>query len=538
MRPSSLIPPLIASATALALLVGCTPSQKSAEPASPPPPSAAPSAVPPPLVPAMPLPENAVDNAVAKLDGIAEELMKSSGIPGMSVAVVHGGKTVYAKGFGVKDVRNGDDPANKVDADTVFQLASLSKPLGATVIAHQVGVGAISWDTPIAEKLPWFTLADSAVTKMVTIGDMYSHRSGLPDHAGDLLEDLGYDRRYVLEHLRQLPLDPFRISYAYTNFGVTAGAEAAAVAAGKSWEDLSQDVLYGPLGMTSTTSRFSAYEARTDKAVGHIRTDGSYQPLFVRDAQAESPAGGVSSSANDMTKWLTMMLADGGYNGQQIVDPKALLPAVTPQIVSAPASEPAARSGFYGYGFNVGTTAAARVQLSHSGAFQLGAGTNFLILPSADVAIVALTNGTPAGIPETLTAEFADLVQFGEVREDWRGLYNNAFKDMADPLGVLAGKARPEKPAPAPPTPTLVGTYGNSYWGPATIADANGKLTVALGPRDKLDLTHWDGNVFTFIPTGENAPPGTISKATFDGDRLILEFYDEDKLGTFTKGAR
>ncbi len=53
----------------------------------------------------MPLPENAVDNAVAKLDGIADDLMKKSGIPGMAVAVVHGGKTVYAKGFGVRDVR-------------------------------------------------------------------------------------------------------------------------------------------------------------------------------------------------------------------------------------------------------------------------------------------------------------------------------------------------------------------------------------------------------------------------------------------------
>jgi CubicO group peptidase (beta-lactamase class C family) len=48
----------------------------------------------------MPLPANAVDNAVAKLDGIADDLMKKSGIPGMAVAVVHGGKTVYAKGFG------------------------------------------------------------------------------------------------------------------------------------------------------------------------------------------------------------------------------------------------------------------------------------------------------------------------------------------------------------------------------------------------------------------------------------------------------
>ena len=47
-------------------------------------------------------------DAVAKLDGIADELMKKSGIPGMAVAVVHGGKTVYAKGFGVRDIKTGD----------------------------------------------------------------------------------------------------------------------------------------------------------------------------------------------------------------------------------------------------------------------------------------------------------------------------------------------------------------------------------------------------------------------------------------------
>ena len=84
----------------LVFLPGCT--EKPAEPAPPSTPTQA--DVPPPLVPAMPLPENAVDKAVAKLDGIAEELMRKSGIPGMAVAVVHQGKTVYAKGFGVRDV--------------------------------------------------------------------------------------------------------------------------------------------------------------------------------------------------------------------------------------------------------------------------------------------------------------------------------------------------------------------------------------------------------------------------------------------------
>ncbi|WP_413232698.1 serine hydrolase [Mycolicibacterium sp. 050158] len=532
---------LVILTTVVSVLGGC--AAKSGPPAAPSssPPAAvsAPTStdVPPPLVPAMPLPDNAVDAAVAKLDGIADELMKASGIPGMSVAVVHGGKTVYAKGFGVKDVRNGDAPGNRVDPDTVFQLASLSKPLGSTVVAHLVGQGAISWDTPIVEKLPWFALADPAVTKMVTIGDMYSHRSGLPDHAGDLLEDLGYDRREILDRLRQLPLAPFRTSYAYTNFGLTAGAEAAAQSTGESWEDLSQEVLYGPLGMTSTSSRFDDYQARPDRAVGHIHVDGSYQPLYVRDAQAEAPAGGVSSSANDMTKWLTMMLADGSVDGRQIVDPKALLPALTPQSVASPPSEPAARPGFYGYGFNVGTTAAARQQFSHSGAFELGAGTNFVIIPSADVAIVALTNATPSGVPETLTAEFADLVQFGQVREDWRGLYARAFAAMEQPMGALVGQKPPTNPAPAPPTPSLVGTYDNGYWGPATVTDVDGKLTLALGPRETFDLTHWDGDVFTFVPRGENAPPGTISKATFYGNQLNLEFYDQEKMGTFTKAV-
>ncbi|MET0900809.1 MAG: serine hydrolase [Mycobacterium sp.] len=498
--------------------------------------------LPPPLVPALPLPENAVENAVAKLDGIADELMASSGIPGMAVAVVHGGKTIYAKGFGVKDNKAAAGDANKIDPDTVFQLASLSKSLSATVVAHQVTVNAIGWDTPVVEKLPWFALSDPAVTPMVTVGDLFSHRSGLPDHAGDRLEDLGYDRRQVLEKLRQLPLDPYRISYAYTNFGLTAAAEAVATSAGATWEDLSQRVLYEPLGMTSTSSRFADYEARPNRTVGHISIDGGYQPLYKRNADAEGPAGGTSSSLNDMTRWLTMLLADGTYDGTAIISPEALLPALTPQVVSSPPSEPAMRAGFYGYGFNVGTTSAARTQVSHSGAFELGAGTNFVVIPSADVAIVALTNATPSGIPETLTAEFADLVQFGEVRQDWRALYGQAFAEMDKPLGSLVGQTAPPNPKPAPPLTSLVGTYRNDYWGEAIVTEAGGTLGLAVGPRKEVwPLTHWDGNVFTFAFVTENSPPGSVSKATFDGNRLTLEYYDTDNegntnnMGTFTR---
>lgn len=56
-----------------------------------------------------------------------------------------------------------------------------------------MGAGSIGWDT-LHRKLP-SALSDPAVTRMLTVGDLFAHRSGLPDHAGDLLEDLGYDRR-------------------------------------------------------------------------------------------------------------------------------------------------------------------------------------------------------------------------------------------------------------------------------------------------------------------------------------------------------
>src|SRR6185437_13547472 len=123
------------------------------------------------------------------------------------------------------------------------------------------------------------------VTRMVSVGDLFSHRSGLPDYAGDMLEDLGYDRRFVLDRLRQLSLDPFRISYAYTNFGLTAGAEAVAASARKSWEDLADEAVLKPLGMSTASYRFSDFEARKNRALGHIHIDGRYEPLYNRDPQ-------------------------------------------------------------------------------------------------------------------------------------------------------------------------------------------------------------------------------------------------------------
>lgn len=514
-------------------LVGCG----SGQPVSSPPSTL--SEAPPNEVSGLDIPPGRIDDAISKVDVLVNDLMKNTGIPGVAVAIVRGGKTVYAKGFGVKEASKGSGQDNKVDADTVFQLASVSKSVGATVVAHEVTDNVISWDTSVVSKLPWFALSDPYVTGHVTVADLYSHRSGLPDHAGDKLEDLGYDRRKVLERLKYLPLEPFRISYAYTNFGLTAAAEAVAAAAGKSWEDLSDEVLYRPLGMTSTSSKYADYVARPNHAVDHVKVGDKWEPRFQRDADPQTPAGGVSSSVNDMARWLTMVMANGTYNGQRIISPEALLPAITPQVISVAASSPQARAGTYGHGFNASVTSSGRTTYSHSGGFSSGAATNFVVMPSEDVGIIALTNGAPYGIPEALTAQFMDLVQYGQIREDWAALYNHALGPMNNAEGSLVGKQPPANAAPARPLTDYLGVYTSDYWGPAVVTEHDGQLQLALGPKNQtFPLTHWDGDTFSFALTNENAPPGTISKATFVGfprGTLNLEYYDTDKLGTFTR---
>ena len=166
-----------------------------------------------------------------------------------------------------------------VTPDTVFQVASVSKPLTSTVLAALVGEQKVDWDTPVNELDPQFQLSDPWVTKQLTLKDLLSHRSGLPDHAGDLLEDLGFDQQSIMQKLRLEPLKGFRSNYAYTNFGFTEAALAAAKASNMSWKALVQEKLLNPLGMTATSTTFQGYLSNPNKADIHFISKGKAEPL-------------------------------------------------------------------------------------------------------------------------------------------------------------------------------------------------------------------------------------------------------------------
>ncbi|MEW6254525.1 MAG: serine hydrolase [Pseudomonadota bacterium] len=485
------------------------------------------------------VPPAQIDAAIARLDEIAIGIQRRSQVPGMAMAVVRDGRVVYAKGFGVR--RAGEDV--RVDSDTVFQLASLSKSLSATVVAHQVGAGAIQWDTPLVSHLPWFALSDPWVTSHVTLADMFSHRSGLPDHAGDDLEDLGYDRTQILERLGYLPLNSFRNSYAYTNFGLTAAAEAVAVAAGTDWASLADRTLYRPLGMASTSSRFSDFLARTNRASAHVRINGAFVPGPQRQPDAQAPAGGASASVTDLSRWMILILNGGLMDGRPFVPNDALLPAMRAEVISSPSRTADARPSFYGYGIGVSISSTGRVALDHSGAFAMGAGTTYRLVPSLGLGIAVLTNAQPVGAAEAIVAEFMDQVELGQSSRDWYAAYSQAMAPLLAPVGSLAGKSPPPHAAAPAPLHLYAGRYENPYFGAAVVSLAEGDLILALGPDEtrRFTLSHWDGNTFAFVPTGENEPAGSRTAVVFAqsgseaADELSIDFLNTEGMGHFMR---
>ncbi|WP_412078490.1 serine hydrolase [Streptomyces xanthophaeus] len=506
-----------AGAAALLTATAATAPAATAAPSPPPPPK--------PL-----LTDAQVDKAVARLDQTITDLMRRTGVPGLSVAVVHDDEVVHLKGFGVR--RTGEP--SKVGPDTVFQIASVSKPVSSTVIA-----GAFTtpdeWDRHVT--LPGFAFKDPWVTDHVTTADLFSHRSGLPDHAGDLLEDLGYDQAYIFDHLRLEPLTPFRASYAYTNSGLTAAAEAVARAKGTSWQKLSADTLFKPAGMTHTSTEFSAYVNAPDHAATHVKNpDGTWSPRYVRNPDAQAPAGGVSSTARDMSRWLRLQLADGTLDGKRIIPAATLARTHVPQIVSQPPTSPSGRAGFYGLGWNVSYDDSGRLRLSHSGAFELGTNANVTMLPLEKLGIVVLTNGAPVGLADAVALDFFDVAQHGKATTDWLPLLASVYAKEVDEARSPTDYAHPPASAkPAKDSAAYTGTYDNPYYGKATVtADNKGTLTLALGPKPMLfPLTHYDGDTFSFETTGEMAAGRT--GVTFADGTVRVESLDANHLGTFTQ---
>ncbi|MGH2616899.1 MAG: serine hydrolase [Thermomicrobiales bacterium] len=489
------------------------------------------------------IPRSRIVAAIERLDELTRDALARTPVPGLAMAVVHDDEVVDTRGYGVREAA-GADP---VDADTIFPLASMSKPITSTIVAALVSEKLVDWDDRVADLNPGFEMYDPWVTREVRVRDFLSHRSGLPEGAGDVLVDLGIERDELMRRVRYIiPDSSFRSQYAYCNVGYTAGAIAAAMPTGLSWEDAAETFLYAPAGMTSTSSRFADLVAAPNHAVEHVKRDGEWVHLMEGNDDAESPAGGVSSNVVDLARWMRLQLGLGQLDGERLISAAALGETRRPRIVSSPHPDPNSLTGFYGLGWDIGVTPQALLQISHSGAFNLGAATTVYLIPDAQIGIVMLTNAYPIGLVEGLAASFIDLALTGTLTQDWMRIFLNAFAALVQQAASEASSydyaSPPAAPAPAWPAETYLGRYANDLYGEIEIVEAVDGLAIVAGPnRTTYPLLHFDGDVFSYEPVGENAfgvsgviftvGPGRQASA------VLVDQFNAHGQGTFARSA-
>jgi CubicO group peptidase (beta-lactamase class C family) len=230
---------------------------------------------------------------VAALESQAEGVIARERIPGLALAVVRHGRTVYARGFGLTCTEPHGRP---VTPDTLFRIGSVTKPLTGTVVMRLVDEGKLALDTPVRDYVPWFKTSDAKATRTITPRLLLSHTSGLPhDHkptgprGDDALE------RRIREEVPRYPLvAPPGTKFSYSNTGIHVLAFLIETLTGKPYVDAMRDLLFEPLGMRHTT--FLPSVALTyPAALGHQLTRKGQ--LEVEHHYAENVANYASGQA-------------------------------------------------------------------------------------------------------------------------------------------------------------------------------------------------------------------------------------------------
>lgn len=463
--------------------------------------------------------------ALDTLSRLAAGAANSTQVPGISYAVIYQDK-VYTNAYGVRKIGGND----AVTADTVFQLASVSKPLSATAVAAFITQGKTAWNASL--NTPSFTVeyADPYVTNELLLSDGFSHRSGLLGPAGEDLELAGFSRQTILSRLRYAPQSgPFRITYSYSNYGLTAAAVSAAKATGQDWETAADDYLISPLRMSSTSYRGSDFLSQSNRATLHYPTPGPNRTWIAaehRNPDAQAPAGGASSNVVDLAKWVQMLLADGKLSsGDTLLTEDALNNMTLPQIVRG-VHPTTGKTGFYAHGWDIDYKD-EYTYVGHAGAFEQGVRSLVKYNLEAKIGFVGVTNCFPTGWPEGLADTLFDIALYGESRQDWPAVWNSIYSYFdafytSNPYAF----SPPNSTTPSLGLDTYVGAYANNYVGTARISWSSGRrrnndgtgLVLTFDDSNKTyPLKHWDRDTFLINGTQPSQNSAAIFSLGPDG---------------------
>jgi CubicO group peptidase (beta-lactamase class C family) len=446
-------------------------------------------------------PALAQEPTAEEIDTLAKRAMEAFQTPGIAIGVVKDGELIYAKGHGLRDIGRPD----LVDADTIFQIASLTKAFTAAALGILVDEGKLDWDDPVIDYLPEFRMYDPWVTREFTIRDLLTHRSGLGLGAGDLLfwPDAKSTRLEVIKAMRYLkPETSFRTAYAYDNLLYVIAGEVVATISGVAWEDFVEARIMQPLGMTECRSVPDRVEGEPNRATPHMVVNGELESTFFSGGGATSAAGGINCNVSGLAKWAAMHLAGGVLpDGERLLSEETqaeLWKPVTLRPVSAAAREHS-HTHFSAYSLGWGLSDFfGYLHVGHSGGLQ-GMTTWIGILPEKEVAVIALGNQW-SDAPATVVLGVLNAY-ISETPEDWVAVVAKVGAEEADEAKKEVEEAfanRDAESTPSLPIESYVGTYRDSWYGDVFVERSEQGLELRFSRSDRLKgpLEHFQYDTF------------------------------------------
>jgi CubicO group peptidase (beta-lactamase class C family) len=315
--------------------------------------------------------------------------------PGMIAAIISSEGVIAISSAGVR--KAGSNIA--FTTNDVVHLGSCGKAMTATMIATLVAEGKLSWDTKLIEAIPELKNKIHPDYHKVTLWRLLTHRAGIPSDPRDWY---AYPTKEISE--RRLSILKDNIIFApaftdgefhYSNFGYTVAACMAEQITGLSWEQLMEQRLFDPLGMSSAGFGDPIKTKTIDQPWGHKKSwlGNKWNPSRDYYGEVISPAGRVYCSIGDWAKFISLQLP--GKN--KILDRTLLNKLIEP-----------VGDHFYAGGWGVAEhTWAKGITLNHAGSNEIWYAT-VLVTPKLDRAFVVATNSCDFGSTPNICIKIAN----------------------------------------------------------------------------------------------------------------------------------
>ncbi|KAG0094590.1 hypothetical protein BGZ93_007027 [Podila epicladia] len=423
------------------------------------------------------------DAILAKLKVDIELARNQTGIPGMSVAIMHKGKLIFAEGFGK---RNKHDPFTP---ETHSMLGSVTKAFTATTVGELVAEGKMDWDTtPVNTYLPEFETIDPILTSQLTMQDLLSHRTTFPNIDAPWVWGTK-PRREFIKRIRHVETkSKLGVAMNYNNVMYAVAGEAAANVAGVTLEQLVHDKVFKPLGLSNTG--FSMAEMTKNKNFAMPNYAASYEDA-VAGRFIETPLDAPAK-----------MIAAAGDMYATVLDLEGIAATLTAHTIYNPALRDPdfGLSVQYGMGWFLKAYKGNNFY-EHSGSTS-GYISDIAVFPNAELVVAVLTNSHMSAVPAFLYNHVADELLGLRKSQDWLAVTAVEMTKKAYARRAMEGKDTFPKQIPSKPLSHELSAYAGDYfhpgYGPTTVRLEGGQLHMTLEAFEGV-LTHYHFDTFTTV---------------------------------------